>query len=97
MWCVGWRGDQSHKQHRRTAALALGRPNPTGDVSIYGFSARSRYKWDPVPPIHIVKNGNVTLAGVVANETDRNIAALRANGVSGVFSVDNNLKIEGRG
>ena len=65
--------------------------------SIYGFSALSRYNWGPVPPIHIiVKNGNVTLAGVVANETDRNIAALRANGVSGVFSVDNNLKIEGR-
>ena len=66
--------------------------------SIYGFGALSRYNWGPVPPIHIiVKNGNVTLAGVVANETDRNIAALRANGVSGVFSVDNNLKIEGRG
>jgi hyperosmotically inducible periplasmic protein len=49
-----------------------------------------------VPPIHIiVKNGNVTLAGFVANDTDRNIAALRANGVSGVFSVDNNLKVEG--
>ena len=60
--------------------------------------ALSRYNWGPVPPIHIiVKNGNVTLVGVVANETDRNIAALRANGVSGVFSVDNNLKIEGRG
>jgi BON domain-containing protein len=65
--------------------------------SIYGFSALSRYNWGPVPPIHIiVKNGNVTLAGFVANETDRNIAALRANGVSGVFSVDNNLKVEGR-
>lgn len=65
--------------------------------SIYGFSALSRYNWGPVPPIHIiVKNGNVTLAGVVANETDRNLAALRANGVSGVFSVDNNLKVEDR-
>jgi hyperosmotically inducible protein len=65
--------------------------------SIYSFGALSRYNWGPVPPIHIiVKNGNVTLAGVVATETDRNIAALRANGVSGVFSVDNNLKVEGR-
>ena len=65
--------------------------------SIYGFGALSRYNWGPVPPIHIiVKNGNVTLAGVVANETDRNIAALRANAVSGVFSVDNDLKVEGR-
>jgi hypothetical protein len=31
---------------------------------------------------------------VVANETDRNIANIRANGVSGVFSVDNALRIE---
>jgi len=63
--------------------------------SIYGFGALSRYNWGPVPPIHIiVKNGNVTLAGVVANETDRDMAALRANGVSGVFSVNNSLKVE---
>ena len=62
--------------------------------SIYGFGSLSRYNWGPVPPIHIiVKNGNVTLAGVVANETDRNLAGIRANGVSGVFSVDNDLKV----
>src|SRR3954453_8820140 len=63
--------------------------------SIFGFGPLSRYSWGPVPPIHIiVKNGNVTLAGVVANETDRNLAGIRANGVSGVFSVDNSLKVE---
>jgi hyperosmotically inducible protein len=63
--------------------------------SIYGFGPLSRYNWGPVPPIHIiVKNGNVTLAGVVANETDRNLANIRANGVAGVFSVDNNLRID---
>lgn len=63
--------------------------------SIYGFGPLSRYNWGPVPPIHIiVKNGNVTLAGFVANETDRDMAALRANGVSGVFSVNNDLKVE---
>ena len=63
--------------------------------SIYGFGPLSRYNWGPVPPIHIiVKNGNVTLAGVVSNETDRDMAALRANGVSGVFSVNNSLKVE---
>lgn len=65
--------------------------------SIYGFGPLSRYNWGPVPPIHIiVKNGNVTLAGVVANEADRNMANIRANGVSGVFSVDNNLRIDSR-
>src|SRR3954468_9297693 len=63
--------------------------------SIYGFGPLSRYNWGPVPPIHIiVKNGDVTLAGVVSNETERDMAALRANGVSGVFSVNNSLKVE---
>jgi hyperosmotically inducible periplasmic protein len=38
-----------------------------------------------------VKNGHVTLVGVVANEADKNVAGIRANSVSGVFSVDNKL------
>ena len=40
-----------------------------------------------------MKNGNVTLEGVVDNEGDKNIANIRANGVSGVFSVKNNLQV----
>jgi osmotically-inducible protein OsmY len=36
----------------------------------------------------------VTLEGVVANEGDKNIAGLQANGVPGVFSVTNNLRVE---
>jgi hyperosmotically inducible protein len=65
---------------------------------IFGFGPLSRYSWGPVPPIHIiVKNGHITLEGVVANETDRNIANLRANGVSGVFSVTNDLQVENGG
>jgi hyperosmotically inducible periplasmic protein len=44
--------------------------------------------------IHIiVKNGNVTLTGVVDSDTDLAIAEMRANGVSGVFSVDNDLQV----
>ncbi len=63
--------------------------------AIYGQPALSRYAYGPLSPIHIiVKNGNVTLEGVVANETDRNIAGLQANGVFGVFSVTNNLQVE---
>jgi hyperosmotically inducible protein len=62
--------------------------------SIYGESVLSRYSNQAVPPIHIiVKNGNVTLEGVVDNETDKNIANLRANGVPNVFSVKNNLRV----
>jgi osmotically-inducible protein OsmY len=49
-----------------------------------------------VPSIHIiVKNGNVTLEGVADNETDKNVAGLRANGVPNVFSVKNNLVVVG--
>jgi hyperosmotically inducible protein len=65
--------------------------------TIYGDTALSRYALNAVPPIHIlVDNGNLTLAGVVANEGDKNIAGIRANGVPGVFSVKNELQVEGR-
>lgn len=63
--------------------------------AILGYSTLSRYSWGPVPPIHIiVKNGHVTLEGAVNNETDKNVATIRANGVSGVFSVENNLRVD---
>lgn len=66
--------------------------------AIYGFPALNRYAMGAIPSIHIiVKNGNVTLEGVVATEADRNIANIRANGVFGVFSVKNDLKVEKRG
>jgi hyperosmotically inducible protein len=42
----------------------------------------------------IVKNGDVTLDGVVLNTGDRQIAYMAANGVPGVFSVTNNLRTE---
>jgi hyperosmotically inducible periplasmic protein len=65
--------------------------------AIYSEPSLNRYAIQAVPPIHIiVSNGKVTLVGVVANETDKNLAGLRANGVSGVFSVDNELRTEGR-
>jgi hyperosmotically inducible protein len=65
--------------------------------AIYGSASLQRYALGAVPPIHIiVRNGNVTLEGVVANEGDRNIANIRANGVFGVFSVKNELRVEKR-
>ena len=66
--------------------------------AIYGDPALStRYGYRALPSIHIiVKNGHVRLEGVVANEMDRNIAGLRANGVPGAFSVENDLKVEGK-
>jgi hyperosmotically inducible protein len=63
--------------------------------AIYGTQGLDRYAMQAVPPIHIiVSRGHVTLEGVVANEGDRNLAYLKANGVSGVFSVTNNLRAE---
>ena len=41
----------------------------------------------------IVKGGHVTLTGVVENEADRNVAALKAKGVFGSFSVENELVV----
>jgi hyperosmotically inducible protein len=47
--------------------------------------------------IHIiVKNGNVRLEGVVANEMDRSIAGIKANQVPGAFKVENDLRVEAR-
>lgn len=42
----------------------------------------------------IVKNGHITLVGYVSNQSDSNLARILANGISGVFSVTNNLIIE---
>lgn len=65
--------------------------------AIYGDQVlATRYGFQALPSIHIiVKNGHIRLEGVVANEMDRNIAGLRANGVPGVFSVQNDLQVEG--
>ena len=46
--------------------------------------------------IHIiVKNGNVIPTGVVNNEGDATVANMAANQTSGVFSVENDLHIQG--
>jgi hyperosmotically inducible protein len=62
--------------------------------AIYGYPALQRYALGVQKPIRIiVKNGHVTLEGVVDSEGDKNVAGLRANGVPGVFSVTNNLQV----
>jgi hyperosmotically inducible protein len=63
--------------------------------AIYGQAGLDRYGFQAVPSIHIVvANGNVSLEGVVNTEADKNLAGLKANGVSGVFSVKNNLRVD---
>jgi len=47
-------------------------------------------------PLHIiVRNGRITLLGVVDSESDRTVAGLRARDVPGSFGVDNELVVEG--
>ena len=64
--------------------------------AIYRFdSPLFRYGTQSVPPIHIiVKNGRVTLKGVVLNEGDSQLAYMAARGVPGTFEVKNELQIE---
>lgn len=64
--------------------------------AIYGDPVLStRYGFRAVPSIHIlVKNGNVTLEGVAANQGDKDLINIRANGVPNVFKVTNDLQVE---
>jgi hyperosmotically inducible protein len=63
--------------------------------AIYGQTALNHYALQAVPPIHIiVKNGNLTLEGVVDSEFDRNVAEIQARSVPGVFSVTDQLRVE---
>ena len=63
--------------------------------AIYGDpSIGDRYGHQALPSIHIiVKNGNVTLEGVVGSEGDKNLINIRANSVPNVFHVTNNLQV----
>ena len=66
--------------------------------AIYQDSVLSRYAWQAVPPIHIVvRDGHVTLEGVVNASMEKAVANAQANAVAGVFSVVNNLRVESRG
>jgi len=62
--------------------------------AVYGSPSLNRYAIDPAKPIRIsVQNGNVELYGVVDSQADKDVANIRANGVPGVFSVKNYLRV----
>jgi hyperosmotically inducible periplasmic protein len=57
-----------------------------------------RYLQGGNPSLHIVvDNGHVTLEGVVSGKGDLALAKMAANQVPGVFSVTNNLRVDGQG
>ncbi len=63
--------------------------------AIYGYPMFTKYAIDPGKPIRItVVNGNITLTGVVDSKADKDVANIRANGVSGAFKVTNLLQVE---
>lgn len=63
--------------------------------AIYGHSALQNMAVRAVPPIHIiVKNGNVTLEGVVNTKMEKQLAETQARQLNGVFQVTNNLRVE---
>jgi hyperosmotically inducible protein len=62
--------------------------------AIYGFGQLQKYALGVNQPIRIiVKNGHVTLEGVVDNTVDRDIAEIQARGVADAFSVKNHLQV----
>ena len=62
--------------------------------TIYGFPALEKYSLGVQKPIRIiVKGGRVTLEGVVDSQADKDLVGNRANGVSGIFQVTNNLQV----
>lgn len=62
--------------------------------AIYGYPSLQRYALGVIKPIRIiVRNGRVSLEGVVDNQADKDVAGIRANGVPGIFSVTNNLQV----
>jgi hyperosmotically inducible protein len=62
------------------------------------FGSASRFPGEqPIgiyPIAIIVKSGRITLMGVVDNEGDKNMAGIKANGVTGAFGVENELTVE---
>ena len=63
--------------------------------TIFSKPGLEKYGFQAVPPIHIiVKNGSITLAGIVANQIDKDLAGIAAREVAGTFGVTNNLRVE---
>ena len=64
--------------------------------AIYRDPSFTRYAIEAVPPIHIiVENGHVTLAGVVNNNLEKELAGMRASSAGlGFGPVTNNLEVE---
>lgn len=62
----------------------------------YNSPLFTKYALQAVPPIHIiVKNGHVTLKGIVDSDMDGQLAYTAVRGVPDIFEVTNELRVEG--
>lgn len=63
--------------------------------AIYRHDTLERYALNAVPPIHIiVKNGNITLEGIVDSKLDSQLAESQVRSIAGTFSITNNLQVD---
>ena len=63
--------------------------------TVYSWPTMSRVASMPLPPVRIlVKNGDITLVGMVPSQADKDALNLRVNGIPNVFSVKNELVVE---
>jgi osmotically-inducible protein OsmY len=63
--------------------------------SIYQYPSLQKYEMGVQKPIRIiVKNGRVTLEGVVDSQADKDLVGIRAKSVPGTFEVTNNLQVQ---
>ena len=63
--------------------------------AVFGYAGLYRYAMGADPSVRIiVENGHVRLVGFVNSQFDKNVAGIRANGVPGVFSVQNDLVVK---
>ncbi len=61
----------------------------------YSWPSLSRLASMPQPPVRIlVKNGEITLVGMVPNQADKDALTVRLNTLPYVFAVHNNLTVE---
>lgn len=63
--------------------------------TVYSWPTMSRVSTMPLPPVRIlVKNGDITLVGMVPSQADKDALNIRVNGIPNVFSVKNELVVE---
>ena len=63
--------------------------------TVYSWPTMSRVATMPLPPVRIlVKNGDITLVGMVPSQADKDALNIRVNGIPNVFSVKNELVVE---